>query len=280
VGKPALNIPGMVGKLSENRTPVSLQFPPEYINQCKARLDLIQKEVNPADRLSFQDAIKIAVAAFFPIEGFEEETALFVNAFLGTPFLPKNDRSKEACQMISLRQAANGDPERKLNFRGELILPNPDVIAGIGRAIERDKQKVLEKSLENPTKQASFKIAKPLVFQEPKKPEKPWEIPLSREISTYFEDHAENRQGYVEVSHDKSHVFISVVEVGARNPTIQHKWNKSDFGYTDEFYRSQAVGFYASYQMLFKHLDKENLIDAVVEALGEQFDENPREDEK
>jgi len=249
MARPSANIPGWEGKFGENKVTIAIQFPAKYIDHVKEVLASLQEEIIEDQKISFQDAIKLATLAFFPVPEREEETAKVVKAHLGNSIL---------------------------GFAGDMEVSREDV--PLRPKYEPTKVEVTAGVEVAPSRQIKFSTS---TIETPAKPEqkKTTTAPPSRVTETYFEDDNLNRLGFVTVNCDRTHIYLRVEEIGIQHPVVEHKWTRNEFGFAEQFYEDQAKALYAIYNVVLKKFPKDKLVNAIVEAFNDQFDESPRENE-
>ena len=87
MAKPSNNIPGVSGKLNVDKKTIGIAFPEPYRLLVEARLEELAKYTGI--KFTFQEAMKMSLAYFFPVPEFETQTELFVEEFLGNPHTGK-----------------------------------------------------------------------------------------------------------------------------------------------------------------------------------------------
>jgi hypothetical protein len=83
MAKPSNNIPGIIGKLNVDKKTIGIAVPEPYRLLVEARLEELAKYTGI--KFTFQEALKMSLAYFFPVPEFELQTEIFVEEFLGNP---------------------------------------------------------------------------------------------------------------------------------------------------------------------------------------------------
>ena len=100
MAKPSNHLPGVTGKYETPKESIGIQLGHEYKVLIQKRLEDIKK-VSGVE-MTVQEAIKLAVAYFFPVDGFERSTQIYVEEILGnihTGLAPSKEVNPEDLKM-------------------------------------------------------------------------------------------------------------------------------------------------------------------------------------
>jgi hypothetical protein len=114
--KPSNNLPGVSGDLNTRKASVGIDFANPYREMIENKLK--EYEQLTGIRLSFQEAVKLSVAYFFPVSDYEPQTEIFVEEFLGNPHKDKNPAELDKIDPDKLKTKYAG---RQKQFRTDKL---------------------------------------------------------------------------------------------------------------------------------------------------------------